>query len=210
MYNPRTGDGRITGSAASLLGLEKGLKTKSPKLVDSAIDKIAMLYGIIFSYGGIPMIYAGDEIGAINDYSYLNEEDKRDDNRWLNRPIHDWEAVASIRRDHSISSRIFKRLQHLIALRKKHEQFADRHLPILHEPNNTHVFVFERAAKSKDGILVICNFDENNQALDSGWIASLGYVQNSKYHDLISGKERKLNSGLLSLSPYELLWLKSY
>lgn len=209
MHNPRTGDGRITGSAASLLGLEKGLKTKNEKLVDQAIHKIVMLHGIILSYGGIPMLYAGDEIGMLNDYSYLNEEDKREDSRWLNRPIHDWTATESIRQDGTIPHRVFMRIRHLINTRKDHPILADRHLPILHESNNSHILVFERTDGNNGGVLVLCNFDENDQVIDAAWVTSLGYIRNSSYSDLISGEKRKLTSGLLTLKPYQILWLES-
>ena len=97
MYNPKNGDGRITGSAASLLGLETALEQKNDKIVDYAITKILMMHGIILTYGGIPMIYAGDEIATLNDYSYEQNEDHINDNRWVNRPMQNWNIVAKIK-----------------------------------------------------------------------------------------------------------------
>lgn len=76
MHNPSTGDGRITGSCASLLGLEKAMHNPQQGAVEVAIKKILMLHGIILSFGGVPLIYAGDELGTLNDYSYLNDETK--------------------------------------------------------------------------------------------------------------------------------------
>ncbi|MGI9547533.1 MAG: alpha-amylase family protein [Flavobacteriaceae bacterium] len=210
MYNPKTGDGRVTGSSASLLGLEKGLKTKDEQMVQQAVDKIVMLHGIILSYGGIPMIYAGDELGALNDYTYLNQKDKRDDNRWLNRPIHDWTAAEAIKQKGSITARIYQRIKRLIELRKANIALAEYQPAILHEPNNSHVFVYERKSDSGKSILVLCNFDEKEQLIDSSWIAALGYVKKSKYFDLITAQEGKMNSGLLNLKPFENLWLLAY
>ena len=210
MHNQATGDGRITGSTASLLGLEKGIKTRNEKLINEAIDKIIMLHGVILAFGGIPMIYAGDEIGTTNDYSYLNEEDKRDDSRWLNRPVHNWDATSAVSQQGSIQSRIYQNLKRLICIRKEFAVLADNSLPILHEPNNSHIFIFERKGTASESILVICNFDEKEQVLDSSWISSLGYVKRSMINDLVSDEEKKLNSGLLTLAPYSLLWLKSY
>ena len=210
MHNPATGDGRITGSTASLLGLEKGMKTRNEELINEAIDKIIMLHGVILSYGGIPMIYAGDEIGTTNDYSYLNEEDKREDSRWLNRPIHNWEACQAVEQQGSIPSRIYQNIKRLIKIRRQNPVIADTSQPILLDPNNSHIFIFERKIESSKGILVICNFDEKEQVLDSGWINKLGYVKRSRIHDLISGEEIKLQSGLLPLDPYSVLWLQSY
>ena len=169
-----------------------------------------MFYGIIMSYGGIPMIYAGDEIGTTNDYSYLNEEDKRDDNRWLNRPFHNWEASSAVDQEGSIPSTIFQIIKRLISIRRQSPVFADNNPPVLHEPNNSHVFIFERKNNTSGKILVICNFDEKEQVLDSGWIGELGYVKDSKINDLVSGEEKKLTSGLMTLPPYNMLWLLSY
>ena len=210
MYNPKTGDGRITGSTASLLGLEKGIKTKNAKMVDEAVAKIVMLHGVILAFGGVPMIYAGDELGTINDYSYLKEPDKRDDSRWLNRPIQDWKIAANKDKEDEISFVIFQKIKHLIALRKKNPVFADNSLPILYDPSNNHVFIFERVGNSGEKIMVICNFDEKEQLVDSSWIAGLGYIRNSRYFEMIANKERKMTSGLLSLQPFEILWLRSY
>ncbi len=210
MYNPKTGDGRITGSAASLLGLEKGLKTQNDKLVNEAIDKIVLLHGIILSYGGIPMIYAGDELGTINDYSYLNEKDKRSDSRWLNRPHHNWKAAEAINNKKSIPGIIFNRIRSLIEIRKTRAVFADQIAPLLYEPNNSHVFIYERKSNDDKNILVACNFDEKDQLIDGSWVEALGYVKNSSLKDLVSGKKIKMNSGLLNLKPYQILWLESY
>ena len=73
MHNPKTGDGRITGSAASLLGLEKALQEEDAEGISQALNKMVLLHGLVLSYGGIPMIYGGDEWAALNDYSYLND-----------------------------------------------------------------------------------------------------------------------------------------
>jgi amylosucrase len=76
--NPKTGDCRISGTTASLAGLESGQK--------GAIERILLAYSIAMSTGGIPLIYLGDEVGQLNDYSYVNDPDKMDDSRWVHRP----------------------------------------------------------------------------------------------------------------------------
>ncbi len=210
MHVPGTGDGRITGSTASLLGLEKGLKTADDNLVEEAIKKVLLLHGIILSYGGIPMIYAGDELGTINDYSYLNEVEKREDSRWLNRPVQDWERAALAKSPKGIPGRIFNQIKNLIALRKKLPVFADREPAVLHEPKNPHIFVFERRAEQMKSVLVLCNFDEKDQVLDASWIEAMGYIKNAEFKDLIRGNKFKLNSGLINIEPYQILWLEAF
>lgn len=207
MFNPRTGDGRITGSTASLLGLEKGINSSDESLIAASIDKIILLYGIVLSYGGIPMIYAGDEIGTINDYSYLNEEELRDDSRWLNRPIHNWEASEAIHRDGSVAARIYNRLRHLIQVRKQYPLFSGTSEPILHTPNSAHLFIFERKGNGSGKVLVIANFDDRDHVVDSGWLDVLGYVKDDVVTDLATGEKKELTSGLFTVRSYQILWL---
>ncbi len=207
MYNPRTGDGRITGSCASLLGLEKALEENNTANIQQAIDKILMMYGIILSYGGIPLIYAGDEIGTLNDYSFLAENEKKADNRWLNRPYQDWEAIANLDEGNNYHAKIFYALQKLITLRKQTPAFGDTNNILLYECNNPHVLIFERTATDNHGVLVVCNFDEAPQWVDENQMRSYG--ESSKSKDMIQGKALETISGRAFLSPYQILWLKN-
>ncbi len=208
MYNPKTGDGRITGSAASLLGLEKGIEENDTTLIKESVAKIIMLHGIILAFGGIPLIYAGDEIATLNDYSFLKDKDKKDDNRWVNRPYQNWEVVSDLEAKKTPQSEVFFALKNLIALRKKHLFFADENNIELHRTDNNHILIFERKGEKKDGVLVICNFNTAPEIIDGGFIAKLGYLKNQEFKDLITAKKTKLSSGFLEIKPYQLLWLK--
>ncbi|WP_228027847.1 alpha-amylase family protein [Costertonia aggregata] len=208
MYNPKNGDGRITGSAASLLGLEKGIMENNEKLIKAAIDKIVMMHGIVFSYGGIPMIYAGDEIGMLNDYSFLEDPNKKHDSRWVNRPQQDWETIAALQGKKGHSSEIFFRLQKMIALRKKLSVFADSNNFVLHAAPNQHLLTFERNAIEDKSVLVLSNFDENPQTLSNDWLQSIGFFALEGVKDIISNKKIKTASKGITLQPYELLWLQ--
>ncbi len=207
MHNPLTGDGRITGSTASLLGLEKALEEKDPKGVAEAVSKIEMLYGVVFASPGIPLVYAGDEIGMLNDYSYRQDPDKMDDSRWINRPVHDWETVAGIETEKNHAAQIYGRIRSMISLRKKLPALADRGNTLLHDPGNEHLFVFERGVGGAGSILVLANFDTHPQVVNASWLTRLGYVKKGAYLNLLDGVKRNIRSGLLELSPYELLWL---
>lgn len=207
MYNPKTGDGRITGSAASLLGLEKALNEKNLPKIQTAIAKITLLHGIIMAYGGIPMLYAGDEIATLNDYSFLQDEDKKEDGRWVNRPMQNWKVLNAPRNKKNPQITVFENIKHLIQLRKKHQVFADDRTRVLHHSGNDHLLVFERTDDKDVGVLVLANFDEVPQAIEAGWMTKLGYLNEGKAEDLISGKAYTMASGLLELEPYQLMWL---
>ncbi len=210
MYNPKSGDGRITGSAASLLGLEKGITTKDKELIGQSIAKINMLHGIILSFGGIPLIYAGDEIGTLNDYSFLKDTAKKEDNRWVNRPQQDWELIETLEKGVTPQSKIYHTLKQLISIRKNTPVFADKNNLILQYAGNEHILVFERTSSSKKGVLVLCNFDDNPQVVDGSLLSKLNYLKDQIYHDVINDNTVTLNSGFLELAPYQLLWLKQF
>ena len=206
MYNPKTDDGRITGSSASLLGLEKALFLKNRAKTKEAISKIIMMHGIILSFGGIPLIYAGDEIGTLNDYSYLSDLNKKEDGRWVNRPQQEWKVVAELDQKKSYHSEIFFALKHLIHLRKKNPILADHNNFLLCDSENPHIFMYERTSEKKEGILIVCNFDESPQTIKKFELGK--YTEKNKPKDLISGRPLKFDQHTLKLKPYELLWLK--
>ena len=206
MYNPKTGDGRITGSAASLLGLEKAIATKNDDLIKESVNKIIMLHGITLAFEGIPLIYAGDEIGTLNDYSFQNDASKKGDSRWVNRPRQDWETISKLEKEGSPQAAIFRTLQKLIKIRKENTVFADHNNLEIYHTGNDHILSLERTHDAKR-LLVICNFDENPQVIDSSWIKKLGYFSNGEPLDLVSGEKIALNSALLEVMPYQMLWL---
>lgn len=52
-----------------------------------------MLNAYLFIQSGIPVIYSGDEIGQVNDYSYKESEDsdRAADSRYLHRGHFRWD-----------------------------------------------------------------------------------------------------------------------
>ncbi|WP_437369359.1 alpha-amylase family protein [Maribacter litoralis] len=209
MYNPKNGDGRITGSAASLLGLETALEQKNDKIVDYAITKILMMHGIILTYGGIPMIYAGDEIATLNDYSYEQNEDHINDNRWVNRPMQNWNIVAKIKTEKdSPSTTVYNGLKKMIRLRKEHTVFADTNNIKIHGCPNEHIFVFQRSHED-ESVWVLSNFNEVTETINIGWLLSIGILTGKNSIDLLTGESIEFIQNELALKPYEQLWIKN-
>lgn len=209
MYNPANGDGRITGTAASLLGLEKALESGEAEATARAVARIRLMHGLILAAAGIPMIYAGDELGMCNDYSYLKDPDRAGDSRWLNRPFQDWEKAAALDQADLSSSMIFETLRHLIRIRKNNPVFADLGNVEYPDAGNEHIFAMQRSAGT-EGVMVLGNFDEKTQVVNAGWLSRLGYLREGSYTDLVSGETREVHSGLLELDPLALLWLRRY
>ncbi|MEP6894191.1 MAG: alpha-amylase family protein, partial [Chloroflexota bacterium] len=100
--NPKTGDCRISGTCASLAGLETAIREAGADEVELAIRRILLIHGVILTAGGIPLIYLGDEIGTLNDYTYRDDPAHERDSRWVHRPRADWEKYAKRNDSNSI------------------------------------------------------------------------------------------------------------
>ncbi len=161
--NPKTGDCRISGTCASLAGLEKALSEEGPAEVELAIRRILLIHGLILTVGGIPLLYLGDEIGTLNDYSYQDDPAKAHDSRWVHRPKTDWERYARRHDPQTIEGRVYHGLRQLIQLRKENEVFSGHDLRVL-ETDNVHALGFERRFESRRA-LVFANFSEQEQTL---------------------------------------------
>ena len=166
--NPKTGDARISGSLASLCGLEKALEAKDEKAIDISIQKILLMQAHSFFLGGVPMLFYGDELGYTNDYSYLEEPGKSYDNRWMHRPVINWEKNKKINKKGSVEQRIFSGTRQLIALRKKLSVVADHSNLTWMTPHNIHVAGFVRSL-GNDKLFGLFNF--NSQPSFLTWYA---------------------------------------
>ncbi|HKZ20639.1 MAG TPA: alpha-amylase family glycosyl hydrolase [Acidimicrobiia bacterium] len=83
--NQETGDARISGSLASLAGLEKALEEMDPAAVETAVNRILCSWAVILMAGGIPLIFLGDETAPVSDHTYKANPDLAHDNRWSHR-----------------------------------------------------------------------------------------------------------------------------
>jgi glycosidase len=161
--NPKTGDCRISGTCASLAGLEKAVEEHDPDEIELAIRRILLIHGVILTAGGIPLIYLGDEIGTLNDYTYLDDRAHERDSRWVHRPRADWERYAKRHDPGSIEGRIYQGLQTLIALRKRYEAFSGGQLEVM-STGNMHVLGFMRGHRDKRAI-IFANFSERQEII---------------------------------------------
>ena len=200
--NPRTGDARISGTCASLAGLEDALQAEDPASIELSIRRIVLLYSVALSIGGIPLIYLGDEIGTLNDYSYRNDPAKMEDSRWVHRPYTNWDEVAQRDEAESVKGHVYRRLRHLIDIRKRCPALADGDMQVV-DAENRSIFAYVRQNEGKR-MLVFANFSERSQSLSTTLIRTLAPVQPLK--DLVTGQVVD-NNGTLMLAPYQFVWL---
>ncbi|WP_024870638.1 amylosucrase [Tolumonas lignilytica] len=205
MYNPKTQDARITGATATLLGLEKGLEEGNAELIEQAIRKTLLMHSGIMSFGGIPLVYYGDELACTNDYSFLEDPTKQDDNRWLNRPIIDWKKAAKRNEVGTIEHRVFSALQRMIALRKTIPEFYNENNYQMVHNENTHVFSFMRE-RDWHKTLVLMNMSAQQQTLSQAILEQTGFGH--YVYDQYQQQDISLENGVIALEPFQFLWLK--
>lgn len=189
--HPQTGDARISGSLASLCGLEKAIKNHDYPGVQTAIDKIILMQAHSFFIGGLPMLFYGDELGYTNDYSYLNDPSKNYDNRWMHRPIINWEKNELVGLTGTIENQLFEKTQQLIKIRKANPVFLD-HSNIRwyhHLPNG--VAGFERF-HSQNVALCLFNFTPEQKNIPSDIFTN----QSDPFIDLWSNTVYQLNQAI--------------
>jgi amylosucrase len=201
--NPVTGDKRISGSFASLAGLEKAVADGDRAGIDMAVQRIMLGHALIASFGGIPLIYMGDEIALLNDYSYRDTPDHAHDSRWIHRPRMDWTAVQTLGDSRNIAARVFAETKRILARR--------RETPGLHAANPTRivgtgingVFAFQRVAPT-GVILCLFNFTEGWLSVPEAWARAQGV---SLMMDALSEYPVQSHHGQIVLPPYARVWL---
>ncbi|MGW8193907.1 MAG: alpha-amylase family glycosyl hydrolase [Desulforhopalus sp.] len=208
-FNDKTGDTRISGSLASLVGLEAALDEGDQSRIDEAIKIIILLHGMIMSFGGIPLLYYGDELGTLNDTSYLDDPAKANDSRWAHRPRINWEKADLRNTPGTVENKLFYALKKMIAVRKEIAAFADFNNRELLDVGNPHLFVFARFEYDQptNRILVAANFDGSPQHLNLDDIGRKAYFRNGAVRDLYSSDKPAMFKSDLVIPPYQFYWL---
>jgi amylosucrase len=199
--NPRTGDCRISGTCASLAGLEKAIDEEGPEEIVLAIRRILLIHGIILTAGGIPLLYLGDEIGTLNDYTYLDDPAHQRDSRWVHRPRADWAKYAKRNDPNSIEGCIYQGLRKLISLRRELDAFSGGELEMIPTLND-HVLGFQRVHAGQQAF-VFANFSE--EPLTVPFHAIQPYIAGT--HHRIHGLSRFTPGEDLVLEPLDFLVL---
>mgnify|MGYP003328883533 FL=1 len=197
--NPLTGDRRTSGSAASLIGIQRAIENNDAADLNTAINRLICAYAIVFGFGGIPLLYMGDELGMLNDESYKNDPAKVDDNRWIHRPKMDWALAESAAKGEGVAGRVYEQIGKLISARKS---LASIHASVTAETevkNDGALLLIRR--KHAAGLLTeIYNLTEKTQYLDTFNVAFGDRVE------AISGRKMHF-AGQVAVPPYAAWWI---
>ena len=196
--NPATGDKRVSGMAASLAGLEGG------SLPDLAIRRLLLAYAIVLGWGGIPVIWMGDEIGLPSDWDWSAEPGHEADNRWLHRPRMDAARQADRHDADTVAGRLWSGIRNLVerrsALPHLHAAVQSEVLPVA-DPGILAVL----RVHPEGELLELFNVTEQHRSWPTEQLVSCGFT--NPYDTLGSRPVAESADGRISLPPYAAMWI---
>jgi amylosucrase len=201
-FNPNNGDLRISGTLSSLAGLEAALETEDNALIELAVRRINMLRSIMVSVGGIPLLYAGDEYGMLNDYTFLSDPDKVNDSRWVHRSKKRWAAADDLTDGDTLEWRFFHEMAKFFKLRKQTPALRNGGMELVDSPN-PHLFAYLRSDGAQR-LLVINNFSEFEQVVTADTLSAAGMAADGL--ELLSQRPLPAGGDLI-LDGYRYLWI---
>jgi len=202
-HNPATDDRRVNGTFASLAGLELARESGDGQAVDLAIERILLGHALIAGFGGIPLIYMGDEIGLANDPSWADDPEHASDSRWLHRPAMDWAAAARRNDPSSIEGRLFAGLVHIVRARRATPQLHAAHDTAVLDTGHPHVFAHARR-HPLGPFVALYNLTEGAQWLRRDVLRAERIEQPL---DRLGGGPRLTADDHVELPPYGRVWL---
>ncbi len=200
LYNadPVTGDARFCGTTASMCGVEKAGFEQDDAQMDAAIQRVLMLHAFMFTESGIPMLYSGDEVGQTNDYSYKEDPDKAPDSRYIHRGKFRWELVEDIKKEGTVSERIYHGLDKLEKIRAAEKVFLSNAVFYTLDTYENSVICIVREY-GDERLIGLFNFSENDKM---AWIDQ----QDGMYRDLVTGAEMRASGVWVPANGF--FWLK--
>lgn len=202
--NEATGDKRISGSFASLAGLERARSQDDPEAAGQAVQRMLMGNALIASFGGVPLIYMGDEIALTNDYSHLSVPEHAHDSRWIHRPRMDWALVQSAEQGQTQpEGQVLNGTRHILARRKATPQLHGGVPTRVLQSDNRGIFAFSRLAPTGP-LVCLFNFTETWHHVALDWLRYHGVA---KFHDALSDAPVVCDSDTFALAPYGRVWL---
>ena len=201
--DPLTGDARVSGTTASLAGLEKAVEEGNEGDVELALRRILLLHAVIVTIGGIPLLYLGDEIALLNHARYGEDPEKVGDTRWLHRAPFDWERAGLRNEPDTIPGRVYHGLLRLLQIRTQNAAFRGSATEIV-DTGNDGVLGFIRSHE-EHVVFVLANFTEEEQRVEARRLRQMG--MRKTVSDLFAGRSITATREL-TLEPYQVMVLR--
>ena len=188
LYNddPRLGDARLCGTTASLCGLEAAEYEGDSFKLERAVACDLTLHAWMFSQSGIPVIYSGDEVGRLNDYTYHSDPDKQADSRYIHRGVFQW-GLAEYRNDpDAYQGKLFQGLRRMEGIRAGEPCFDPDAEVRVEDSGDSRVLALSRRSGGRE---LVCLFNFSPSFLRAGVDREGSYTElmyGTKYEDIRS------------------------
>lgn len=204
--NEETGDRRTSGSAASMTGIEAALKSGNEHALQTAIDRLICIYAMVYGFGGIPLLYMGDELALLNDYDYVNDPEHQDDNRWLHRPQMPWSLAYTRDNIQTVHGQVFSSMRNLGRTRKQLPQLHAGTQTVVQVPFSPSVVLFIR--KHAAGLFIgVFNISDEWKTFPGGYLRDMGLGNGSgRAWEHLQRQQISLLDQM-NIPPYAAWWL---
>jgi amylosucrase len=203
--NAVTGDARISGSAAALCGIESAVAAGDEAGLAAAIRRLESVYAVVFSFGGIPLIYMGDELAMRNDPHWGRDPAHADDNRWMHRPPMDWQKATRRTEPDSLEGRVFAKFTALADARRALLSLRSGGQTQILPTGNRSLLAYRRVHPRSAPLLSVTNFSDFPQAADAEIVARAGLRAPRRAH--ASGSDVVVLADQIELPPWSFAWL---
>ncbi len=199
LYNedPVTGDARFCATTASMCGIESAGFEQNEEKMDNAVRKDVMLHAYMFTQSGIPMLYSGDEVGQVNDYTYKDDPEKAPDSRYIHRGKFNWNLAENIGDKNTVQGRLFHALSRLEEIRRNEPVFSADAEVYTKDYSDTSILWIVRKAEGEE-LHAVFNFSDQDREV---WMPEV-----RPYQNLVTDKTEEICSTVIP--SWSFLWLK--
>ncbi|MGD9705201.1 MAG: alpha-amylase family protein [Acidimicrobiia bacterium] len=201
--NPSIGDERTVGSAAALCGITAARESGDDESLELGIRRLLVAYGVVLGFGGIPLLYMGDEVAMGNDTTYVQDPALADDSRWMNRPWMDWGAATRRRTGRTVEQRVFDELERMIAIRISIPAMATGGETWIHRLPDTAVLGWARRHPRHGRFYGLANLAARPATVP---LAALGWAGLSEPIQRLASDGLAVDGDRLVLPPLGLAW----
>ena len=199
LYNddPRLGDARFCGTTASMCGVESAGFEQDQQKMQEAIRMDIMLHAYMLTQSGIPMLYSGDEVGQVNDYTYKQEPGKAVDSRYIHRGRFQWDLAAECEDTETVAGQIFQALGQLVTIRRREKVFDADADCLVADAGDDAVLCLIRT-KGKEQMMGLFNFHDRER--------NVAVEQDGIWKDMLHGNVQDVQD--ITLPGHGFVWLK--
>ena len=191
-------DARSCGTTASLCGIENGRNHFDDTMIEMGVKRDLLMHAALYSFRGFPMLSSGDEIGQLNDWSYMNNPSLALDSRNIHRSHFNWDNEKKAQEGKGYEGEIMKGILTLDRVRKTEPCFATEAKVNTWKSHSDGVFSIRRTIEGRD-MLCVMNFRGSKEKVHYDYFMG-------EYEDLFT--KRVVNPGIgFELQPYEYLYL---